>query len=148
MSSAPLQRGRPGGILMARMKEKPLEPPPVAIEDDLAAWASQQADLLRRSRFAEADLPNIIEELESMGREQRHALASSYRLLIAHLLKWQFQPQRRSRSWAVTITRERANIEERESDNRSLAENAAEIVSAAYPRAVREAMRDTGLPRE
>ena len=121
---------------------------PARIEEDFAAWCHEQAALLRRRLFADADLPNIIEELESMGREQRHAIASSYRLLIAHLLKWQFQPDRRSRSWAVTITRERANIAEREADNRSLAADAAEIVAAAYPRAVREAMREADLPRE
>jgi len=132
---------------MAQAKEKPLFPRPVDIEDDFGAWSYQQAELLRQRRFAEADFANIIEELESMGREQRLALTSSYRLLISHLLKWQFQPAHRSRSWAVTITRERANIEEREAINPSLAAEVKRIVDDVYPKAVREAIRDTDLPR-
>lgn len=133
---------------MAQAKEKPLYPAPADIEDDFYLWCLQQAEILRHKRFAEADLPNIIEELESMGREQRHALASSYRLLIAHLLKWQFQPQLRSRSWAVTIARERANIAEREADNRSLAAEAKRIVDDVYGNAVREAAKETDLARD
>lgn len=132
---------------MAQAKEKPLFPRPIDIEDDFGAWGFQQAELLRQRRFAEADIANIIEELESMGREQRLALMSSYRLLISHLLKWQFQPDHRTRSWAVTITRERANIEEREGINPSLAAEMKRIVQDVYPKAVREAMRDTDLPR-
>lgn len=132
---------------MAQVKEKPLFPAPADIEDDFEAWAFQQAELLRQRRFSETDLPNIVEELESMGREQRLALTSSYRLLISHLLKWQFQPSHRSRSWAVTITRERANIEEREASSKSLAADAKRIVEDVYGKAVREAMKETDLPR-
>ena len=109
---------------MAQAKQKPLYPAPADIEDDFSAWCYEQAALLRQKRFAEADLPNIVEELESMGNEQRHALRSSYRLVIAHLLKWQFQPEYRSRSWEVTIVRERTNIKDRERANRSLAKKA------------------------
>jgi hypothetical protein len=89
----------------------------------------------------------VIEELESMGREQEHALASSYRVLLMHLLKWTHQSSKRTRSWSNTIGRERANIEDREDMNRSLAARAHELVAWAYPRAVRYAARETGLPR-
>lgn len=133
---------------MAQAKEKPLFPAPVDIEDDFEAWCYQQAELLRHRGFSEADLPNIVEELESMGREQRPALTSSYRPLISHLLKWQFQPERRTRSWAVAVTRERANIEEREASNKSLIGEAKRIVEDVYGKAVREAMKETELPRD
>ena len=132
---------------MSQAKQKPLYPDPADIEDDVEAWCYQQAELLRHRRFSELDLPNIIEELESMGSEQRHALTSSYRLLIAHLLKWQFQKEKRSRSWDVTISRERDNIEEREADNQSLADDAKRIVEGVYRKAMREAMKETGLPK-
>lgn len=133
---------------MSLAKEKPLFDPPVDYEDDVHAWLFQQAELLRQRRFSEVDLPNVIEELESMGREQRHAFGSSYRLLIFHLLKWQFQTSRRSRSWDLTIVRERGNIERREADNPSLREQARQIVESVYAQAVREAMKETGLPRD
>ncbi|KAB0682614.1 DUF29 domain-containing protein [Aureimonas leprariae] len=133
---------------MSLAKGKPYFSDPADYEDDVHAWAYEQAQLLRLARFSEVDLPNVIEEIESLGREQRHALKSSYRVLISHLLKWQHQPQRRSRSWLLTIGRERDKIEDREEDNRSLRREAQELVDGVYSKAVREAARETKLPRD
>ncbi|WP_237152306.1 DUF29 domain-containing protein [Oryzibacter oryziterrae] len=132
---------------MGKAKEKPYFAVPTDYEDDTYAWAFEQAELLRQKRFAEMDLPNVIEELESMGKEQLHALTSSYRLLIAHLLKWQYQPEKRSASWQVTISRERDNIEDRLKANPSLKAQIQEIVTIAFGRGLKEAMIETGLPR-
>ena len=71
---------------MGLAKEKPLYDPPTDYEDDDYLWLYEQIELLRLTRFGELALPNLIEELEDMGREQRRALESSYRLLLAHLL--------------------------------------------------------------
>ena len=54
-------------------------------------------------------MQNVAEELEALGNEQASALRSSYRILLLHLLKWRYQPKRRTRSWAGTIVRERVN---------------------------------------
>jgi hypothetical protein len=132
---------------MAQAKEKPLYPVPADIEDDFYAWCFEQAELLRQKRFAEADLPNIIEEVEDLGSEQRRALRSSYRLVISHLLKWQFQPELRTRSWEGTIARERNNIGDRETGNKTLRNEARTLVEEAYRGAVLEASKETGLPR-
>lgn len=83
-----------------------------------------------------------------MGSEQLHALRSSYRVLVVHLLTWQFQPQRRSRSWTMTIDRERDDTEDREETNRALRKRASQIVEYVYPKAVRRAARETGLARD
>src|SRR3954469_18871765 len=64
---------------------------PTIYERDVQVWRLEQAELLRLRRFAQADLPNIVEELESMGRSLKSSLRSSYRPVIAHLLKWQYQ---------------------------------------------------------
>jgi hypothetical protein len=133
---------------MGLAKEKPYYAVPTDYEDDVHAWAYEQAQLMRLGRFAEVDLPNLIEEIESLGSEQLHALESSYRLLIVHLLKWQFQNDRRSRSREVTITRERVHVERREKRNPSLAADAKRIVDDIYPYAVREAVKETGLARD
>src|SRR5215217_665298 len=93
---------------------------PTIYERDVQLWRFEQAELLRLRRFAQADLPNIVEELESMGRSDRRALGSSYRLVIAHLLKWQFQPQMRGSSWEITLVRERAHIKDMEAQSPSL----------------------------
>lgn len=132
---------------MARAKEKPSPARYADHKTDFQQWSVDQADLLRSGNVHAIDLPNVIEELESMGREQEHALASSYRVLLMHLLKWVHQPAKRTRSCSNTIGRERANIEDREDMNRSLAARAHELVDWAYPRAVRDAARETGMPR-
>jgi Domain of unknown function DUF29. len=132
---------------MALAKDQPRFDAQTDYEDDFHLWLFEQAELLRQKRFSEVDLPNLIEELEDMGSEQRHALESSYRLLIAHLLKWQFQPQLRSASWEITITRERTHIARREKRNPSLKADARTIVDDVYREAVKEASIETHLPR-
>jgi len=61
--------------------------------------------LLRAGRASEADLEHIAEEIEALGRRERRELLSRLGVLMAHLLKWQVQPERRSRSWALTSSR-------------------------------------------
>jgi len=119
---------------------------PTAYERDFYLWCLQQAELLRLRRFAQADLPNIVEELESMGRSLRSSLRSSYRLVIAHLLKWEYQPAMHSASWEITILRERSHIEDIEEDNPSLRAEASSFVESAYGRTRKEAQTETKLP--
>ena len=69
---------------------------------DFYAWANQQAALLRAGRLAEADIENIAEEIESMGRSEKRELVSRLVVLLQHLLKWQFQPLFRGASWRLT----------------------------------------------
>jgi len=133
---------------MARAKEKPFFSSPADYEDDFYAWTYEQAELLRLGRFREADLTNIVEELETLGRAERKALRSSYRLVLAHLLKWQFQPSHRTRSWSDTIRRERRNIREEEADSPTLRKNAGDIALEAYAMARQEAADETDLPLE
>ena len=119
---------------------------PTGYENDFYQWCYEQAELLRLRRFSAVDLPNLIEELQSMGREQRFKLEASYRLIIAHLLKWQYQPQQRLSLWEVTIVRERANVKRREAESPSLRAQAARLVEAAYPDARREAQPKRACP--
>ncbi len=131
---------------MASAKEKPLYANPSDYEDDFYAWAYEQAELLRLGRFREADLTNIIEELETLGRTERRSLVSAYRLVLMHLLKWQFQPTHRSNSWRNTVRRERKNIKILEQDNPSLAAVALTLVAEAYADAIDDASDETELP--
>jgi hypothetical protein len=59
---------------------------------DFYSWTLQQAGLLREGRLSEADIEHIAEELESMGASERRELTNRLAVLVAHLLKWQFQP--------------------------------------------------------
>lgn len=68
-------------------------------DTDFYAWTQAQVDALRAKDWAALDLPHVIEEIADLGNEQRHAVESHLRILLAHLLKWRYQPQRRRRSW-------------------------------------------------
>ena len=70
-----------------------------AYKTDVVAWANEQAAFIRAGRFDLLDLENIAEEIESVGKSEKRELASRMSLLLAHLLKWQYQPVRRGSSW-------------------------------------------------
>jgi hypothetical protein len=79
-------------------------------DTDVVAWANEQATLLREGRLTEIDVLNIAEEIEDVAKSERRELESRMAILIAHLLKWKFQPGRRGTSWAATIRAQRARI--------------------------------------
>ena len=79
-------------------------------DHDLYSWAVEQAQLLRAGKIAEADALNIAEELDDVGNEQYDKLQSALRIILLHLLKWDHQPQRRSRSWWASITVQRNQV--------------------------------------
>ncbi len=113
-------------------------------EDDLYAWALKNADLLRQGRFAEIDVDNIVEELESMGRSERRQLANRLEVLMAHLLKWRYQPARRGNSWRYTIEEQRRKVRKLLKDSPSLKPWLEREVEDVYPDAVLLAARETG----
>src|SRR5262245_1130692 len=84
--------------------------PAVAYERDFYRWTQRQAALLRTQDSGELDWKNIAEEIESLGKRDRRELGSRLRVLMIHLLKWQFQPTKRSESWSSTIGTQREEI--------------------------------------
>jgi Domain of unknown function DUF29 len=115
-------------------------------DEDLAAWAFHQAMLLRASQWQQLDAVLIAEELEDVGHEQYDKLESALRLILMHLLKWEYQPNRRSRSWTVTIATQRIVLERQLEKNPSLKARLQEALSAGYRRARLEAYAETELP--
>ena len=79
-------------------------------ETDIVAWANEQAQLVRSGQFELLDLEHIAEEIEDVGKSEQRELASRMVLLIAHLLKWQFQAGRQGTSWQITIRNQRRAI--------------------------------------
>jgi hypothetical protein len=79
-------------------------------EQDVVAWASEQAALLRAGELTAIDVQHIAEEIEDVGKSEQRELASRMAVLLSHLLKWQFQPSRRSRSWQFTIRTQRKEV--------------------------------------
>ena len=79
-------------------------------EKDVIAWADEQAALLRAGKLSQLDIEHLAEEIEDVGKSEKRELASRMAVLIAHLLKWQFQPERRGSSWERTIREQRKSI--------------------------------------
>lgn len=76
-------------------------------DGDIVAWASEQARLLRAGLFSQLDIEHVIEEIEDVGKSEKRELASRLAVLLAHLLKWQYQPERQGNSWRRTIKEQR-----------------------------------------
>jgi hypothetical protein len=119
-----------------------------AYEADFAAWATEQAELLRAGRFSDLDVENLAEEVESMGRRQRRELESRLSVLMAHLTKWQIQPDLRSRSWTLTIRNQRDVLGKHLAENPSLRPRVPDAIGQAWPGALAIVEGDTAWLRE
>lgn len=117
-------------------------------DEDIAAWAREQAALLRDRQWEQLDLEHIAEEIAELNLRERHELAHRYTLLLSHLLKWRFQPDRRCSSWRNTLRDQRTRIARLLSRTPSLkhvmddAEWLADIWGDALDKAVHEAGLD------
>ena len=89
-------------------------------ETDFYGWTIEQSRLLQLGKFDSLDLENLAEEIASLGKQQRQELRNRLGVLIGHLLKWQYQPTKKTRSWQVTIGLQRREIKELLADNPSL----------------------------
>lgn len=115
-------------------------------ESDFFGWTRDQADALRRRSVNELDWENLLEEVEGLGKQQRGELRSHLIVLMVHLLKWRFQPQRRGRSWALSISEQRREAERVLAENPSLKPSVPEILDEAYRIARLRAARQANLP--
>lgn len=118
---------------------------PDLYSSDYHAWLVQQSALLRQGRIADIDAALLAEELESMGRRERNELVSRLIILIAHLLKWQFQHAHRASGWRGSIVEQRVQVHRELRLSPSLAAFLPEAIAEAYPDAVTIATRETGL---
>lgn len=116
-------------------------------ETDVVAWANEQAALLRSGKLSSIDIEHIAEEIEDVGKSEKRELASRMSVLLAHLLKWQFQPAKQSNSWKRTIKEQRRAIQLHIKSVPSLktALTNADWVGAIYSDAVSIAITETGF---
>ncbi len=114
-------------------------------DNDFFAWSREQADLLRSGKPSEADIEHIAEEIESMGRAEKRELVSRLAVLLTHLLKWRFQPEKRSASREASIRVQRNRLIDHLEDNPSLKPLLPQALASAYRDARLEAAAETGL---
>jgi len=112
---------------------------------DFYGWTQQQANVLKAGDFANLDLDNLIDEIESMGKSEKRELESRLEVLLAHLLKWQFQPDFRGKSWQITIKEQRERIVKHLRENPSLKGALPELFVEIYRYAVLKAVKETGI---
>jgi len=99
---------------------------------DFYGWTQEQVNLLRQKKLDYIDIDNLVEEIESLGKQQQQELKNRLGVLIGHLLKWQYQPNRRSKSWKYTIQEQRLQIIDLIEQNPSLKAYQEEAISKAY----------------
>jgi hypothetical protein len=116
------------------------------MDTDFDAWAQQQAEALRAKDWVALDIEHLAEEVEDLRRTERKAVRSQLRRLTSHLLKWAYQPARRNDSWQATTDDARRLVDDWLEDTPSLARELDTLADLAYPRARREAAKDTKLP--
>ena len=127
----------------------PAEEPAVAsYERDLYTWSLEQARLVREGRWDAVDRANVAEEIESLGREQFNKLASALRVLMLHMLKWDHQPELRSRRWVLSIETQRLDLGDVVADNPGLKSRIPEAMARGYRKARLEAAKETGIAKE
>ncbi len=123
---------------------------------DYAEWARRNADLLRAGNYAVLDIEHLLEELSDMGKSERHKLENRLLILLAHLLKWEYQYRTLAehwrefdgRSWRATIIEQRKRIALRLRKSPNLQSVLSASVSEIYPDAVDLASDESGLPLE
>jgi hypothetical protein len=115
-------------------------------EQDFYAWAQHQAQVVRQGIWHEIDQEHLAKELEALSRRERQAVRSRLVVLVAHLLKWHYQPAWRTPSWRYTIREQRLAITDLLTESLSLRPEASKLLAMAYPRARLRAARETRLP--
>lgn len=116
-------------------------------EQDVVAWANEQAALLRAGKLSSIDVEHIAEEIEDVGKSEQRELSNRMAVLLSHLLKWEFQPERRGASWEATIHTQRNSIERRIRKTPSLKTSLddADWWADAWDDALEATSKETGL---
>ncbi|MCL1466273.1 DUF29 domain-containing protein [Argonema galeatum] len=117
-------------------------------ETDFHAWTLEQAAFLRSGMWDCLDISNLVEEIESLGKQERQKLRSRLAILLGHLLKWEFQASHRSNSWLGTIREQRRRILELLEENPSLKPYLPEAKEKAYQDGLDLAVQETSLSYE
>ena len=119
--------------------------PPNLYDLDFYAWTQMQSELLRVGNWQALDIENLVEEITSLGKQQKQELRNRLGILIGHLLKWDYQPELRGKSWKATIREQRKQIQLHIQENPILKSYLDQAVIEAYELALALVVRETPL---
>ena len=118
-------------------------------ERDVVLWSQEQAQLLRSGQWSQLDIEHLADEIEDVGKSEKRELETRLAVLMAHLLKWQYQPEKRlvGSSWLITIREQRKRVETalRETPSLKASMRDPEWLAGAWSDALLIAARETGL---
>ncbi|SIT53941.1 conserved hypothetical protein [Mesorhizobium prunaredense] len=117
-------------------------------ETDYAQWCAEQGALLREGRLSDLDRENLAEEIESLGRSDKREIETRLSTLLLHLLKWQFQAERRKTGWLLTIREQRHQIKKLINESPSLKAYPRKQLASEFEFARLKAADETGLPEK
>ena len=129
---------------MARAKDAVQVETPL-YERDSCLWVEEQARLLKEGRLEQLDVVNLIDEIEDLSIDRKHAVTSNLVVILKRLLKHQHQPRRRSRSWLASIAEHRRRLRKQFQHAPSLRGYAREQIEECYQDGRRQALIETGM---
>ena len=115
-------------------------------DQDYYLWLKYTAQLIKEGKFSDVDVPKLIEELEDMGRSEKRAVKSNLVILLLHLLKYKYQPAKRTNSWKASIREHRRRLRDDFQVSPSLKRYFEEVFDQCYQDGREQAADETGLP--
>jgi hypothetical protein len=115
----------------------------MSYDSDFYLWTKFQAEALRRRATNEIDWENIAGELETLGKNERQEIGSRLKILLIHLLKWKYQPDRQCDNWHSSVVQARAQVNDLVTGSPFLRGLPVEYLAEAY----RQAIADKAIRR-
>jgi hypothetical protein len=115
-------------------------------DQDYYLWLSHTANLIKEGKFSEVDAANLVEEIEDMGKSEQRAIESNLVVVLLHLLKYKYQPEKRTNSWKASIREHRRRLRKAFSASPSLKRYFEQVFDECYQDGREQAADETGLP--
>jgi hypothetical protein len=119
--------------------------PAPSYDGDYYAWSQDQGARLRAAKPKDIDWENLAEEIESLGRSDKRAIESDLAVVMVHLLKWAYQPQKRKAGWKASTIEHRIRIRKFLAESPSLRSYPAKVLAEQYDIARLKAAAETRL---
>ena len=114
-------------------------------DSDFAAWIYDQATALREGRFSDLDIEELTDEVESLAKRDFRKLRSCLRVILLHMLKWDWQPDMRDVSWRKSINASRERVWSELAASPSFRPKIAAAIESVFKSVRQKAWYETGV---
>jgi len=116
-------------------------------DQDFIAWTEIMAEQLEKRDASALDWDHLAEEIRDLGRSFQHSLLSHLVNIQLHLIKWEIQAERRSRSWEDSISNSRLQADLLLEEIPSLRGYLRQNFEKCYDKAYRYALKETHMSK-